>query len=109
MDAKTEAQFIRNAFIDQPEDVLFSKEYMFKLADFIEQQAKDAELGRAAVECIDKVDRRLDPSTNRTLPCGYNSPIRRDWFSEGKFHPKECPPCEWYKFCKLRAEGVGKP
>ncbi len=85
-----EAQFIRNAFIDQPDMVLFSREYMFQIASLIESQTREAELGREVITMLDN----LPPCKGKyqSEPCVY---IR-------EIHPN--PGCHLEKVCRLRAE-----
>lgn len=99
MDAKTVMEFL--AICEEP----LALETRQMLINLIQSLSHEAVIGMAAVEAFDKLDRYLDSSTNLTIPCGFNSPIRRDWFNEGEFHPKLCHKCGWHKFCRLR---VGK-
>jgi hypothetical protein len=68
------------------------------------EQIKYAELGRLAVEAIDKVDQYTGQGRYTTLPCGYESPCHRDWYRDGEMHPTQCPKCTWQDFCRKRAE-----
>lgn len=86
-----EAQAIRNAFIDQPDMVLFSRDYMFEIASILESQTREAALGRAAVTVMDAVD-----GTVTYAPC-YKQ-------NEYKGISDICSRCQWFKFCRLRAE-----
>lgn len=72
-------------------------EWIEELKAKLEQQAKDAELGRAAVKAIknDLVDRdRL------SAVCQDEKEFTRGCKSEDYV-------CSWYEFCRLRAEGEG--
>lgn len=79
------------------------KQWYENLEKMYMKQHPYVELGRLAVEAIDTVDRKTEEGVYTTLPCGYDSPVRRDWYREGTMHPTQCPKCTWLKFCQKRA------
>jgi hypothetical protein len=94
MNAKTAIEILRREFklIDKslglkPIPIDVSK----KIAYYIEQQEKYAELGRLAVEAIDKYETYY----LNTRPCASSNTMFI------KCRDREC---EWTNFCQLRAE-----
>jgi hypothetical protein len=88
-----EAQAIRNAFIDQPDMVMFSRDYMFGIAALIESLAADAELGRAAVE---------DHTEWANMMCPSNGKFKMRDDECCEYEDKDCG-CQWYNTCRASA------
>lgn len=99
MDAKTAIEIIRDCGIGKQTAADDCYDFTEEIADFIQQQVKDADIGRAAMRALELDSTSLGVSIDDVDGLCYPQP-------DANAVDDQCnePNCPWFEFCRLRAE-----